>query len=80
MNERRQRILSDEDIKAIIDAVKCTDHWLNGLTVDDTIVLKDLSSWIRTAKNIVGKAVVYGFIAAVVGFSMLGLGKFGGGK
>lgn len=80
MNERRQRVLSDEDIKAIIDAVKCTDPCPNGLTVDDTLVLKDLSSWIRSAKNIVGKAVVYGFIAAVVGLSMLGIGKFGGSK
>ena len=75
-----ERTLTDADITAIIAAMRCANPCPNGLTAEDTIVLKDLSGWLRSAKNIVGKAVVYGFLAAVVGLAMLGIGKFGGGK
>ena len=75
-----ERTLTDADITAIIAAMRCASPCPNGLTTEDTIILKDLSGWLRGAKNIVGKAVVYGFLAAVVGLAMLGIGKFGGGK
>lgn len=75
-----ERTLTDADITAIVSAMSCANPCPNGLTAADTIVLKDLAGWLCSAKNIIGKAVVYGFLAAIVGLAMLGIGKFGGGK
>ena len=74
------RTLTDSDIAAIVSAMQCANPCPNGLTADDTNELKALARWMARAKNIIGQTIIYGFVAAVVGLAMMGIGKFGGGK
>ena len=73
-----ERTLTQADIAAIVDAMRCANPCPNGLTADDTAELKALARWIAKAKATIGQTIIYGMIAAVIGLAMLGIGKFGG--
>lgn len=75
------RTLTDADIAAIVAGVKSSvPACPNGLTAEATAELKALAQWLARARNIIGQTIIYGFVAAIVGMAMLGIGRFGGGK
>ena len=71
--ERRTRSLTDEDIRAIIEAMRTNCQ--NGMSQEDTVELKSFASWLRKLKSAIGNVVIYGVVALLAFLFYLGTGK-----
>lgn len=71
--ERRARALTDEDVSAIIAAMR--HNCPNGMTTDDAVELRSFANWLRRLRNAVGNVVIYGFLAFLAFLFYLGIGK-----
>lgn len=74
--ERRTRTLTDEDISAIIAAMR--HNCPNGMTSEDAIELRAFANWLRSLRNAIGKVVIYGFLAFLAFLFYLGTGRIKG--
>ena len=85
--ERRKRILTDEDLEDIRSAAREAAREAvkeaacacpNGLTVDDARDIRSFVRWWNDARATVGKMVIQAAIVAMLALAGLGAIKFGG--
>ena len=74
--ERRDRSLTDEDIRAIIEAMRA--NCPNGINPEDAAELKSFASWLRKLKSAIGNVVIYGVVALLAFLFYIGTGRFKG--
>lgn len=65
--EKRKRVLTDGDIKALADELKGHTNCNMGLTPDEVSTLKRILSAFDSAAGIVGKVILTALVVALIG-------------
>ena len=84
MSDRRHRVLSEEDVQAIVEAMSSTTCRAIAcrLTDDDVAFFKRFKSTIDTVAKGIGMAIILAFVSAFIWIAKIGIEtwRMGGAK